>query len=484
MASPGSPSSSRTSNATGTWRVPPCLAARIAGVFLFFLGAVSQARDTIDIHQAVALARSGNPDYLKLLDEVTRADLDLEQARAAFRTRIHSNLSSESRLGSEFGSTYSLGISRRLRSGSRIETDFITSDFSNTTLSELRLRYTRPLFADPERSGLIGLRDAEAHARQARRLRTVGEEVLIEQVIRAFYEAYRRHEAVALQRRLVHLADRTLEAVQLRHDRGLADAFELANAALERDRATDRLHELEDALEEQFEAMRLLIGQPVDADVEFDLDLPLDVEFEPETTLESLQTEALATRPEVLAARELREAALERMRRLSRKAVPPIDVSLQYSLTGQGSDLAESLRLNDQRVGLGLTMNTDFGLTDARNARERAALAYREATRRLEQIENRIRSEVRKAYRKVLRSRDRQAIAERQTQLARSRYEAERARYERGLADTVDLLQAQQALSEARHQALGNRIDVLLAQLALDTLTGRLHRRWQALFTE
>ena len=460
------------------------LSSITVGFLLYTLGIVTQAQEVIHLPKAIVLARSGNLGYLQLLDEIVRADLDLEQARAAFRTHIRSNLSSESRLGSEFGSTYSLGIVRQLRSGSRIEAGFITSDFSNTTLSELRLRYTRPLFPDPERSGLIRLRNAEMRARQARRLRAVGEEELVAQVIRAFYEAYRRREAVALQQRLVQLADRTLQAVRLRWERGLADDFELANAALEKEQAAVRLRELEMALKEQFEAMRMLVGRPVDANVEFCLELPLSGEPGLEVGLETLVAEALETRPEVLAARELREATLKRMRRMSRRAAPPIDVSLQYSLTGQGNGLVESLRLDNQRLGLGLTMSTDFELTDARNARERVALAYREATRRLKQIENRIRREVHKAYREALRTRYRQRLALRRVQIAKSRYVAERMRYERGLSSIIELLQTQQALSEARHQALGSRIDALLARLTLDTLTGRLHRRWRFLFTE
>ena len=446
--------------------------------------AIAEDSRVVTLPEAIDLASNHNPDYLQLLDDVARADLDLEQARAAFRARIRSNLSSESRIGSEFGSTYSLGISRKLPSGSRIETDFITSDFSNVTLSELRLRYTRPLFPDPERSGLITLRDAETRVKQARRLRMMGREELIEQVIRAFYEAFRRREAVVLQRELARLAERTLQAVRLRRERGLADSFEVADASLERDRARGQLHELEDALEEQFEAMRLLIGKPADAHVDFYLDLPLDIDAGPEISLESLQKDALAIHPEVLAARELREATLGRMLRLSRPAGPPIDISVQYSLTSQGNNLADSLRLNDQRVGVGLTMNTDFGFTDARNVRERATLAYREASRRLVQIENRLRREVRKAYREAVRSQERQLLVARQARHAQSRYEAAHTRYERGLADTIELLQSQQEVSAARHQALASRIDTLLARLTLDNLTGRLQARWKEMFRE
>ena len=152
----------------------------------------------LTVQEAIQLALDNNPEYQQVLDSIKVSGLDLELARSVFRGRISSTASTQSRLGSELGKNFSLAVSKRLRSGSELEAGFFTSEYTGVSLSELRLRYTRPLFSDPERSGLLSLQKAERESRHAKRLEIVGAEELAAKIIKAYYQALQSKSSVTV----------------------------------------------------------------------------------------------------------------------------------------------------------------------------------------------------------------------------------------------------------------------------------------------
>ncbi len=448
------------------------------------LGIAPAGAEGLNVTQAIEIAIQSNHEYRQLLDGARVAELDLELARAVFRTKISSSVSSESRLGSEFGSRYSVSLSRKLQSGSRLEAGFFTSDFSNTALSELRLRYTRPLFSDPERSGALALRQAERNKAYHERLSQVGAEELAARIIQAYYLALKEKKAIAVQEGIVRIARATLDAVEARRARGMASAIELGKAKLELTTAMQAERERVSRLQDKLDKLKILLGKDVDENVNFDLDLQLSSADEAgEADLERLQTQALQNRTELIASRERVEDRYERMTILAKRHGAPIDISLQYSLVGQGSNFNDSLGIDDQRVGFGLSVDTDLGLTRQQVDTQRAILDYRHSTLSLDRLKKQIRLEVRNALRDLERRRDSLDIASAQATFAERRFELMRIRYAKGLEDALELLRAQQELAQARHQRLVARVDTLLARLALDMTTGRLKDQWHLQFT-
>ena len=69
----------------------------------------------------------------------------------------------------------------------------------DSALSEFRVQYTRPLFSDPERSGVLALNKAESDRNHSERISEVGAEELTARVIQAWYRAYQSEQGIAVQ---------------------------------------------------------------------------------------------------------------------------------------------------------------------------------------------------------------------------------------------------------------------------------------------
>jgi outer membrane protein TolC len=75
-------------------------------------------------------------------------------------------------------------------------------------------------------------------------------------------------------------------------------------------------------------------------------------------------------------------------------------------------------------------------------------------------------------------ARTRLELAERTLDVARKQAEAERERYDLGAAIFVQVREAEEAVREADLRTTRARVDLVLAQLELDHLTGRLLERY------
>ena len=117
---------------------------------------------SMGLNDAIEAAFEGNYEYMQVLDRVKKSDMTLDVARAAFRTHFNASLRSDAIVGAEIGQQYRMSLSRKLGDGSRVEAGVYASQFDTSALSEFRVQYTRPLFSDPERSGVLALNKAQS----------------------------------------------------------------------------------------------------------------------------------------------------------------------------------------------------------------------------------------------------------------------------------------------------------------------------------
>ncbi|HDH15293.1 MAG TPA: hypothetical protein ENG90_02260, partial [Gammaproteobacteria bacterium] len=144
----------------------------------------------MDLQDAIRTAFKGNYGYLQVLDKVKKSDMSLDIARSVFRTHFNASLRSDAVVGAEIGQQYRMSLSRKLTDGSRVEAGVYASQFDTSALSEFRVQYTRPLFSEPERSGVLALNKAESDKKHSLRVSEVDAEELTARVIQAWYRAY------------------------------------------------------------------------------------------------------------------------------------------------------------------------------------------------------------------------------------------------------------------------------------------------------
>lgn len=434
----------------------------------------------MNLHDAINAAFTGNYEYLQVVDNVKRSDMTLDVARSAFRTHFNASLRSDAVVGAEIGQQYRMSLSRKLNDGSRVEAGVYASQFDDSALSEFRVQYTRPLFSDPERSGVLALQKAESDKNHSERISEVGAEELTARVIQSWYRSYLAEQGLVVQQTALHAADKLLASVRARYANDLASSFDVEQAELNASRSKQTVKNSESLLQQDMDTLKVLLGLDPEDEVDFDFSLLTDQQtFSNQKDAEALQEMALDHRLELIAMKESRDYAMQRMEIITRRIGPPIDLSLHYALVGQGESLDDTFDVDDRRFGLGLNVSTDFALATEKNQSRLATLEYNQAERSYRHLATKIKTEIRSAIRQIDRYTDKYLLAQKTAKLGEKRFSLAKKRYDDGQIDVIELLESQRDLAQAEQSSLTANIDLLLAQLNLDLISGQLRDKWQ-----
>jgi outer membrane protein TolC len=194
-----------------------------------------------------------------------------------------------------------------------------------------------------------------------------------------------------------------------------------------------------------------------------------------ESTLDDLLAQALRNRPELAENRALAQAALEVWR--SAKVAPLIpSLRLSYAAGGFGGGINEHFGDFDGRGDAAATLVwnlENFGLGNRARVRERQSI-HAQATLRGVSIENRVMAEIVASFRVAYAKRAELASAQREVAAARTSFQlnAERLRRAPEQGRPIELLQAVQALAQARQDYVRVVADYNRAQFRLYTALG------------
>jgi outer membrane protein TolC len=204
---------------------------------------------------------------------------------------------------------------------------------------------------------------------------------------------------------------------------------------------------------------------------------PLDERFELDGTLAPpeasapaavMEDEAVRGRPEVRLA-AIQVAVAENARTMARAAFLP-QVGLQGGWEWNGHTFAD--RASSWFVGAEVRVNLFHGLADrARLAEANETIAKRRVE--LEKAESLVRLDVRATIARLEAARARTDVGRAAVAQAREAQRIVRDRYENGMADVTALLRAANAVLQADAQDVAARVEVLLQTAALDRALGR-----------
>jgi len=453
--------------------------ARCLLTLLLFLAA-NPLHAGMNLHDAIRSAFKGNYEYLQVLDRVKKSDMTLDVARSVFRTHFNASVRSDTVVGAEIGQQYRMSLSRKLNDGSRVEAGVYASQFDASALSEFRVQYTRSLFSDPERSGVLALNKAESDRKHSQRVSEVGAEELTARIIQAWYRAYLAEQGIAVQKTALEAADKLVAAVKARYANDLSSSFDVEQAELNASHSGQTVKDSEALLQNDLDNLKVLLGLNPENEVDFDFSLLTDLPASamPEE-VEVLQQMALNHRLEIIAMKESRDHAQQRMNIINKRVGPPVDLSIHYALVGQGESLDDTFGVDDQRIGLGLNVSTDFTLATEKNQARLAVLEYEQAVRSYRHFTATVKTEIRSAVRQMGRYQEKSMLAQRTAELGEKRFVLAKKRYDDGQIDVIDLLESQRDLARLRQSSLTATVDLQLARLNLDLISGQLRDKWQ-----
>jgi len=350
-----------------------------------------------------------------------------------------------------------------------------------------RLAVTQPVLRGAGKEVVeASLRQAiRAEELAAHRTRRVASELAL-QVLETYWELWYAERAVEIERRARDLAREQLEDMEARvaaGDRASVDAlpFETRLATLE-----ESVVAAETTRNGLSVRLAGLIGFGSSRDhVAADTDeSPVDVGEMRD--LDAAVATALANSPDVREQLAAISLADERARTAGEQMRPRLDIVgwLEANTLGNGEVSPAFSQFGDgQAYSAYVGLVYELPLSDTRKEAQRAsaALDVEIATQQLLATKDAVKADVLTAQEKVSSIATRLALARRTHDVAMRQAEAERARYDLGAAIFVQVREAEEAVREAELRATRAEVDLALARLELEHLTGTLLERYPGL---
>lgn len=418
------------------------------------------AQGVLTLPAAVEQAAARNPAVRQARAALDQADAQATEARAAWFPRV------------TFGEAWQRGTLPVFGFGSLLNArQFTQQDFDVDRLNSpgatnafsARVVVGQTLF-DGGRT-----RAMTATAGSARSLADATLNVAIADVSLAVVQTYGRVLAAVASERAAHAAVSAAEedAARAEHRRAAGTATDADVLAIEVHLADMRRQAVTAAGEGAIARAELnrLTGAAIDRP--FDVVEP-DVPADTPEDLATLFAAAEAARPELRRASAAADLAAARQRESRAAWIPRLDAQASYEANG----LSFGNRSGSWMVGGQFTWTLSVGGAEAARVRA-ASAAHTAAQAALDDARASVQVDVVSALERLKTARTRVALAERAALQAREGHRIQRNRYEAGLAQASDLLQAASAQAGADQARIAALVDVLTADAALRRAAGR-----------
>ena len=430
------------------------------------------------LQDAIEQALEGNHQYRSLLNSVEIAEMDYVKARSAFKTKLTGNLNSDARNGAEIGSAYNLGLRKRNESGSAYGVGLYNSTFGDNSLSEIRFSYTLPFFQDKISSGKFDSDRAELDLRHRERMAKIGAEELALSVVAAYYRLSLADNHIDVARGELALAQKLERATRIRAETGRSSELDLQWAGLRIAQAEQRYESVTLQRVKSENSLKMMMGLDVTAPISVDQEIPGVAD--PDLLLlssDEVEVMAMQNRAELIGLGEDLDLARRKLRSVPAKRFPGLDVNLMYSLVGDGTSFSDSMSFDDQRFGVGVSMDVDLmGNPDQRQ--RRLFLFYDDKRRSYERLEDEIRIAVKDAVFQAQEDAGQLNLARESLRLAEKQFQLTELKYRAGSASTQEVLEAQQDMSDARYMELSSRVNYLMSAYRVRLVAGEILQDW------
>ncbi|MCW7754319.1 TolC family protein [Desulfobotulus sp. H1] len=346
--------------------------------------------------------------------------------------------------------------------------------------------YPDPGHTDPDRLNTFGLRlgqsitlngkewtalqmSRKAMDQSGRDLQTITTAYLLE-VGSRFYQMIRAEEDIRIEEAEIIRLTRHLDEVRARLRLSDATRPDLLRTQAALSGAKSRHSAAREVLADQRSILMALVNLPADFSL---LPPPAVQASRPEESLADLIQEALDTRPEMQSLKLSWEMAEDKIIIEKGGLWPTLSWSARYQDTRPSP--SEHSDTNSLSVGLELAVPLYTGGLIPARIRE-AEAEKRLASFQYNQTVRDITLEVRRAYHSLEKALGSLQALEDQLLFATENYQAVSRQFEVGLANIVDLMDANTLMLTAQSSLIATRLETHLARLSLDHATGRLNQ--------
>jgi len=430
------------------------------------------------LQQAIEWALAHNLSLMTSRDQVARAGFNVRTAAAAFEVKITPRADASLSGGSGSSDTSrgaGIELSKKTLLGTQIGVSGDTDRSDDTHTTGLALSLTQPLLRGLGRTlNEESLLYAKFGLISIERSFVEYQENLVVSVVRGFYEIIRQREFLALNEKSAERTRRHVKAAVARERVGLASRIDVLRAKIQLRQAEDTLLSARRAYGNAIDSFRILLGFGPQDNVQIDADLSYE-EFD--IGEETATIMAINNRLDLARARDNITQARRDLRVARNNTLPQLDLVFGYQQYGSGNSFSDSSDMGESLWTIGLSTSTDIRRTAERARYEQAKLDLAAAGRNYELQEDTVVREVKDALRKLEMNRKRIAIQKADVEQARQKLKLAKMKFDRGLADNFDLIDAEEEVIRAETNQVSAVTDYIVSQVEVKKAIGTLIKR-------
>ena len=435
---------------------------------------------TLSLRDAVVRALGYNVRLLDSRDGVEQATLSLELARSEFGPQITPNMFGSFGGNDLSNQSYSLDFSQRFTTGTalRATVGSVSSQnqLGNFYTGDTTVQLSQSLLRGFGRNVIRrGLTNAETQVHTARRQRTLAEQQIAIDVTSAYYTIVSQEELSAVAEQSLARSRDLLGASQARLDIGRVSRLDVLRAEQLVAQSEARLLDARAAVEDARDRLRDLLGY--DWDYQFAVDPIIPIPQTPAITTEEAITQVRVNRLELqtaLAAVDDAELAVTAARN---QLLPQVDVNATFTRRETADTLRDSFGADNFQFASFLSVSMPVDRTPQQTALRTAAMTLSRQRRELDQLQRSLVREARQAVRQQTRLHQALAIGVNQIAVAEQEVDLAAFRFQRGLSNNLDLVNAEATLLAARAGRVGLLAQLAVAELQLRATLGTLDPR-------
>ena len=434
----------------------------------------------LSLKDALKIAFQYNRPFLNTKENLTVANLNLLGAESGFGTKLTpsftGSIAGSKTSASSATEIYDVSLSKRLVTGADVGLSAKTTASDNSTsyyASNLTAFLTQPLL----RGGwpLVAastLVDAERNLLVQKLIVEQLRQGLILQVIFAYYQILNQIQLVDINAKSLERIEKFLMATRARLKVGLASQLDLLRAELQVSTQKQSMISAREELGNQEEAFNILLGLRADEKVE----LVDEIVYQPvELNLSNSISTAMENRVEYKIAK-MRIEDLERQVKIRvRDKLPTVDLSSSYTISQTDPSFNNSWSLSNDEWRVGLTARYTFPATPEQVSYEQTNIALRNEKRLLEELRENIVREVKTTVRNVTETRKRFELVKEEVEQAEKRVKIAIMRFEKGMADNLEVMLAEENLLLAKNSYSSNIANHVISQSRLKLVMGVLN---------
>jgi outer membrane protein len=435
-------------------------------LLLFFIGTAAGEEPekgllALSLKKAVQLAISpgGSAKIQLSFEALKQADSRSAQARAALLPNVDSSFSYRNQTvnlnanGLRFGIPIAPGLS--------VLFPALVGPFN---VMDARISGTQSIF---DFSSIRRFQASRAGVSAAESDMSASEEQVAAQVARAYLSAIRADADVETAQANIKLSQAVLTQAENQKQAGAGTGIEITRARVQLANDQQRLLVAENARHSAH--LRLLRAMDMQLDIEMELTdklgyIPVDA-----VTLEKAREQALASRPDLKAQQQRENVARLSSSATKLERLPSLSAFGDYGDIGMGINNA----LPTRTYGISLRVPIyDGGRRDAR--RVEAASQYRSEKVRTIDLREQIELEVRLALDSLHSAEEQVKVAREGLELSENELAQARRRYEAGIANSIEVTDAQTRLERARDNQTEALYSYNLARIDLEQAMGKV----------